>query len=706
MKQILQNLRNGKTYVEEVPVPSEKRGNLLIQTSKTLVSAGTERMLVEFGKGSFLQKAKQQPDKVKMVLSKIKTDGLVPTLEAVFNKLDQPLPLGYCNVGTIHAVGAGVDGFKKGDRIVSNGKHAEFVRVPKNLCAKIPDTVTDEEATFTVIGSIALQGIRLANPTLGETIVVMGLGLIGLLAVQLLQAQGCRVIGLDFDEERIRLAKQFGAQCVNLSQSKDPVQDVLNYTHQQGVDAVLVCASTKSNDPVRQAAEMCRKRGRIVLVGVCGLELSRADFYEKELTFQVSCSYGPGRYDTTYEEKGIDYPIGFVRWTEQRNFEAVLEMMAQKKIDVEPLISHTFSISKAEEAYALITSQAPSMGIVIDYPTDSHKADKTILFTPTEDAKSFTSHEPVVSFIGAGNYATAVLLPAFKKVGASLYSIGTSSGLSGVHAGKKFGFQSTTTDIKEILECPHANTIVVATQHDTHAHFVKAALEAKKNVFVEKPLCVTLEELEMIKKAYEDLPTSDCPRLMVGFNRRFAPQVQQIKDLLKGATGPKSFIMTVNAGNIPANHWTQDAQSGGGRIIGEACHFIDLLRFLCGTSFVSWSVSTMKSTNADTVTITLNFEDGSTGTIHYFANGSKAFPKERLEVFAGGGILQLDNFRALKGYGWKGFKTMNLWQQDKGQVACVRKFLSSVTRGETSPIPVDEIFEVAEITIKIATAAS
>ena len=706
MKQILQSLKTGATELADVPCPAVRSGQLLIHTSQTLVSSGTERMLVEFGKANLLDKARQQPDKVRMVLDKIRTDGLQPTIEAVFNKLDQPLPLGYCNVGRVAELGAGVRGFEIGDRVISNGKHAEIVSVPMNLCARVPENISDEEAAFTVLGAIALQGIRLVQPTLGETVVVTGLGLIGLVTVQLLQAHGCRVLGVDYDKDKLALAKQFGAEVVDLSAGQDPVAAAQVYSRGRGVDAVIITASTKSNEPVHQAALMCRKRGRIVLVGVTGLELSRADFFEKELTFQVSCSYGPGRYDSSYEEKGNDYPVGFVRWTEQRNFEAVLDMMSGGRLDVKPLISHRFSIDETERAYELVGGVESSLGILLKYPgIEITPETRTVrLVKKPCESTTLSSDKASVSFIGAGNYATAVLIPAFKEAGAYFRSVASSAGVSGVHAGCKFGFEETTTDTGVLFSDPKTNSIVIATRHDSHARFVVAALQANKHVFVEKPLCLTLEELAEIESTYMNVMAkkSEPPLLMVGFNRRFAPQVKKIKQLLSGANGPKSFVMTVNAGAIPAEHWTQDKQVGGGRVIGEACHFIDLLRFLVGESIVKWQCLAMGSSTQDTVTVQLYFHDGSIGTVHYFANGSKAFPKERLEVFAGGRVLQLDNFRKLTGYGWPEFKKMNLWQQDKGQKACASAFVQAVEQGGVAPIPFDEILEVSRVTIEMA----
>ncbi len=715
MKQILQNLSNGETLLEDVPCPRVAPGHLLIRTSRTLVSAGTERMLVDFGKAGFIGKARQQPDKVRMVVDKVKTDGLAPTLQAVRSKLDQPLPIGYCNVGTVIEVGEGVEGFAVGDRVASNGKHAEVVCVPKNLCARVPDGVGDEAAAFTVLGAIALQGIRLVQPTLGEAVVVTGLGLIGLVTVQLLRAHGCRVLGIDLDPEKLALARELGAETVDLSKGEDPVAGAEAFSRGRGVDAVIITASTKSNEPVHQAALMCRKRGRIVLVGVVGLELSRADFFEKELTFQVSCSYGPGRYDPLYEEGGQDYPVGFVRWTEQRNFEAVLDMLADGRLDVAPLISHRFPLEQAEEAYRLVGGDGPSLGIVLEYPAEEQKPEqelrqRTIPLPGQLERLAKAAARPVVGFIGSGNYATQVLIPAFAETPATLKSVASSAGVSGVHAGKKFGFQETTTDSSAIIRDEAIDTVVITTRHDTHARFVCEALRAGKHVFVEKPLALTREELEEIEKVYGESATEGKgPLLMVGFNRRFAPQVGKIKALLEGVSEPKSFVMTVNAGAIPADHWTQDKAVGGGRIIGEGCHFIDLLRFLAGSPIVSVQAMMMGeapgvAVRDDKVSFTLGFADGSFGTVHYLANGHKSFPKERLEVFCAGRILQLDNFRKLTGYGWPGFKKMNLWRQDKGNGACAAAFVEAIRSGGASSIPFDELVEVTRVSFDVVDA--
>lgn len=709
MKQILQSLKTGLTDVDEVPVPGAKRGHLLIQTTNTLVSAGTERMLVEFSKAGWIEKARQQPDKVRMALDKIKTDGLQPTLEAILNKLEQPLPLGYCNVGRVADVGKSVAGFELGDRVISNGKHAEVVSVPVNLCAKVPDCVSDEEAAFTVLGAVALQGIRLAKPTLGETIVVLGLGLIGLVTVQLLRANGCRVLGLDFDKDKLELARQFGAEVVDLATGQDPIKAAELYSRGRGVDAVIVTAATKSNEPIHQAALMCRKRGRIVLVGVTGLKLSRDDFFKKELTFQVSASYGPGRYDPNYEEKGQDYPVGFVRWTEQRNFEAVLDMMADGRLNVKSLISHRFGIDEAKKAYELVGCGGPSLGILLLYPgIEISPAGRTVSFLTVPHHQMsrtrISGGNAVVSFVGAGNYATTVLIHAFKNAGAHLRSVASNSGVSGLYAGRKFGFDETTTDTGRIFSDNLTNSVVITTQHDSHAQLVLEALKSGKHVFVEKPLCLNLDDLREIESAFNKAcdQSTVSPILMVGFNRRFAPQIKKMKYLLSGVSGPKSFIMTVNAGAIPADHWVQDSDAGGGRVIGEVCHFIDLLRFMAGSPIKSWSKGIMTAPMGDTLTISLEFIDGSIGAIHYFANGAKSFPKERLEAFAAGGVLQLDNFRKLTGFGWSGFKRMNLWRQDKGQKICAKAFVDAVSKGGVAPISIDEVLEVSRISIEIA----
>ena len=705
MKQIFQSLKNGETILQDIPSPSILPKHILVKSNNTLVSSGTERMLVDFGKANFIKKAAQQPDKVKLVVEKILSNGLKPTLESVFAKLDEPLPIGYCNVGEVIKVGSGETDVKVGDRVVSNGFHAEVVRVPFNLCAKIPDNVSDNEAAFTVLGSIALQGIRLIKPTLGETIVVTGLGLVGLLTIQLLKANGCRVIGIDLDEVKCKLAESFGAKTVNLSKQDDPIEVAKIFSKGRGVDGVIITASTSSNEPVHQAAQMSRKRGRIVLVGVTGLELSRSDFYEKELTFQVSCSYGPGRYDPNYEEKGQDYPFGFVRWTEQRNMEAVLEMMSSGKLELDELISHEFDIDDAYKAYELITNSSDSLGILLRYPSPKSEIteetiilnDKTILRNEKSDVN--------VSFIGAGNYSASTLVPAFKRSDATFNLIASSSGISGTNLGKKFGFRKSTTDVTKVFD-DQSNVVVITTRHNTHANLVITGIKSNKDIFVEKPLCISQKELKEIKKAYFAIDKKQKnkrkPMIMVGFNRRFSPHVKKIKKLLDSSNESKVFTMTINAGSIPKDHWTQDDKIGGGRIIGEVCHFVDLLRFLSDSKIIDWKKVNIDNETKDTISILLKFENGSMGVINYFSNGSSKVPKERLEIFSGNKILQLDNFRRLSGYGWNNFKSLNLWNQDKGQNNCVSEFLYAVKNDTQAPIPFDELIEVSRVVIEIS----
>mgnify|MGYP006077029409 CR=1 FL=1 len=698
MKKVLQSLSNGKTSLVEIPRPNGKKGYVLIGTTTSLVSVGTERMLVDFGKAGLIGKARSQPDKVQEVVTKIQTDGFSPTIEAIRSKLDQPLSLGYCNVGRV--IDPADTGFALGARVASNGAHAEIVSIPKNLVAIIPDEVNDESAAFTVLGAIAMQGVRLVNPSIGETVVVTGLGLIGLLTVQILKANGCRVLGIDYDKAKCELAKQFGAEVVDLSQDQDPMAIAAGYSRGRGVDAVIITASSTSNDIVHQAATMCRKRGRIVLVGVVGLDLSRADFYEKELSFQVSCSYGPGRYDDDYESRGKDYPFGFVRWTEQRNFEAVLDLMASGAINVTPLISARFEIDDAVAAYDKLQDRS-SLGILLEYQRseDEYLQDHTVQLA---DPMINQAQRGNVAFIGGGNYASRILIPSFKRAGANLTSLVTSGGVSAVHHGKKNGFRTASTDIQQAFDNT-VNAVVIATQHNLHALQTIQALKKGKHVFVEKPLALTHDEIDQIESTQRDSKTM----VMVGYNRRFSPHIRKIKHLLNTKPSPKIFIMTMNAGEIPKGHWTQDTEVGGGRIIGEACHYIDLMRFLAGSKIKSFSALKMGENDFVAVTedksiISLTFEDGSIGSIHYLANGGKSFPKERIEVFCDNAVLQLDNFRKLRGFGWKGFTKMNLWSQDKGQDNCVNAFMESLRGGGENPIPQDEIFEVARASVDIA----
>ena len=609
------------------------------------------------------------------------------------------------NVGRVVESGTSVSGFKPGDRVISNGPHADIVRVAKNLCARIPDNVSDEAAAFVVVASIGLQGIRLAHPTLGESFVVIGAGLIGLLTIQLLRAQGCRVLAIDFDEAKLDIAKTFGAEVCNPANGEDPVAAGMAFSKGQGVDGVIITAFTKASDPVTQAARMSRKRGRIIMVGVTGLELNRADFYEKELMFQVSCSYGPGRYDDSYEVRGNDYPLPFVRWTEQRNFEAVLDLMAGGQLDVSALVSHRVPFEDASSAYKVLTSDKSTLGILLLYTSPA--ADRVRSTVTLSNTVKYDVSQPVLGFIGAGNYASRVLLPAFKAANAQFHTIVTSAGLNSVIHGARAGFSEASSDVKSMLDNTAINSVVIVTRHNTHARFTAMSLRAGKHVFVEKPLAMDREGLADVRSAYDEAHASGAgPQLLVGFNRRFSPHVKKMRQLLKTVKEPKAFIMTVNAGAIPKESWVQDNLVSGGRVIGEACHFIDLMRFLADSPIVSVDARRMGDASGvdvteDKASITLGFEDGSFGTIFYLANGGSSFPKERIEVFTAGRVLQINNFRKMKAYNWPGFKTMNLMKQDKGQMGCAAAYLDGINSG-VAPIAADEIFEVACVTIDVA----
>ena len=683
MKQIIQDLKKGNTILEEVPVPRVKSGSVLIQTTRTLVSLGTERMLVDFGKANLVQKAKKQPDKVKMVLDKVKTDGLRPTLEAVFNKLGQPLPLGYCNVGKVIAVGKGVTEFTVGDRVASNGNHAEYVLVPKNLVAKIPNNVTDEEAVFTVIGSIGLQGIRLLNPTFGETVVVIGLGLIGLVTAELLKANGCNVIGFDFDPKKVKIANEKGITAINPSKGTDQVKFVESITDGVGADGVIITASNKSNEIISQSARMCRKRGRVVLVGVIGLDINRADFYNKEITFQVSCSYGPGRYDEEYEQKGNDYPIGYVRWTEKRNFEAVLNAISNGSLDVKPLITEKIPLRKYNTIYGDMGA-SKSIASILEYNDTKAPVSKVII-----NDKSFTGNKGVIGIVGAGNFTSATILPNLKKLNAEIKYIASSGGLSSTTMAKKYNIANSTTNYKEILKDEEVDLVLVTTQHHMHARMTIEAICAGKSVYVEKPLALNEKELDEIIKNYN----SKNINLSVGFNRRFAPLAKKMKKALGNSTTPINIVATMNAGFIPKDVWVHDMEIGGGRIIGEACHYIDLCAYFTGSKVVSVCMNAMglnPEENTDNTSILLKYENGSNAVINYFANGSKSYSKERVEVYSQERTLIMDNWRTLKGYGFKGF-TRAKSSQDKGHLNQFQALVNQQKNGGESIIPFSEI---------------
>jgi predicted dehydrogenase/threonine dehydrogenase-like Zn-dependent dehydrogenase len=687
MKQLLQNLSSGKTYLEDIPTPAVKSGCVLIQTTRSLVSLGTEKMLVDFGKAGFIAKARKQPEKVKMVLDKIKTEGLMTTVNAVRNKLDTPLPLGYCNVGKVIAVGRGVDEFQVGDRVASNGSHAEVVCVAKNLVVKIPDNISDEEAAFTVIGSIGLQGIRLLEPTLGETMVVVGLGLIGLISAQILQANGCKVIAYDLSQDKVDLANKLGITAFN-NGTTNPVDFVKGATNGIGADGVLITASANTDQIIADSANMCRMRGRVVLVGVIGLALNRNDFYTKEISFQVSCSYGPGRYDASYEAKGIDYPIGFVRWTEKRNFQTILELVANKRIDVNTLITERVAFAEFDKIYGDMGA-GNSVASIIEY------ADQQINLTATTRTlvdRKFDPSKPVIGLLGAGNYSRMTMLPALKKAKVQLKYIASAAGLNGTDLALKYDSAKSTTDYKEILTDAETNVFIISTQHGSHAHFVTEGLQADKHVFVEKPLAINQEQLDSIVETYNASKGS----LMVGFNRRFSPHSVKVKSFLSDS--PINVIATMNAGDIPPEVWVHDMENGGGRIIGEACHFIDLISYFTGSKIVSVCMNALGSApnqNTDNATIILKYENGSSGVINYFSNGSKKYAKERIEVYSQNRTFVIDNFIKTTAFGQPGFNKLKT-SLDKGHSAQFQKYLNNIEKIGQSLIPADSLINTTQ----------
>ncbi|HEX8360771.1 MAG TPA: bi-domain-containing oxidoreductase [Longimicrobium sp.] len=702
MKQLLQRFDTGKTVLADTPVPAVSGPTLLVRSSASLISAGTERMLVDFGRASLIQKARQQPDKVRQVLDKMSTDGIGPTLEAVRSKLEAPIPLGYCNAGIVVETGSRVTRFAAGDRVVTNGSHAEYVRVPHTLAARVPDGVSLEAAAFTPVAAIGLQGIRLAAPTLGETVVVYGLGLIGLLTVQLLRASGCRVIGIDRNAERLALAERFGAVALNGAEG-DVVTRVEALTGGVGADAVLLTLASDSDEPVHQAAAMSRKRGRLVLVGVTGLDLRRDDFYRKELTLAVSCSYGPGRYDPEYEEGGRDYPVGYVRWTEQRNFEAVLAMMESGAVDPLPLVTHRFAFDDAADAYDLLTGGGSSLGVVLQYPeADGAPAreSRTVERTPAAPATGDGA-----AVIGAGNFAVRTLLPALKAEGARLRTIASGAGTSAAIAAEKFAFERTTTDLDAVFGDEQVSNVYVLTRHDSHASLAVRALQAGKHVFVEKPLALDEAGLDAVEAAAR----ASGRMVMVGFNRRFAPLTSEVRGLLRGRSGPLTVVATVNAGAIPRDHWTQDPEAGGGRIVGEAVHWMDLARALVDAPIRGVSVVVAHDRAGlpvdDIAHVSLSFADGSTALIHYLASGARAYPKERIECFWDGKTVAIQNWRRLERFGVPGPWFERSRTSDKGHAAEVRAWTEALRRGADAPIPLDEVLEVSRWGVRAAELA-
>ena len=700
MKQLLQNVKTGKSSIEEVPVPTPREGQALVKVATSLVSAGTERMIVEFAEKNLLGKARSRPDLVKQVLDKARREGMVSTVQAAFNRLDQPMALGYSSAGTIIALAKNMQGFKVGQRVACAGGgfavHAEYNVVPHNLLTPLPENVDFESAAFTTLGAIALHGFRLAESQIGETVAVIGMGLLGLLTAQIATAAGCHVLGIDIDPKRIQLAASLGLEAVRRDQAVDSAQA---FTANRGFDAILICADTSSNDPVELAGVIARDRARVVATGAVGLTIPRKVYYEKEISFVNSRSYGPGRYDLSYEEQGNDYPIGYIRWTEGRNFESVIDLMSSGKLKVQPLITHRFPIEQATTAYEVITGKKkePFLGVLLTYPREEAESSSRVTFHASRVTSRPTPHA-ALGVLGAGLFANAMLLPAIKKAGdIELVGIASAGGLHAQHSGKKFGFKYATSSDEEIINDPNINTVAILTRHDSHADLVVKALQAGKHVFVEKPLAITSEQLSVISK---QLMETDHCLLMTGFNRRFAPLAQTLHASLASRTEPLHAHYRVNAGYIPLNHWTQDPAIGGGRIIGEGCHFIDFITFLVGAAPVSVTAHALPDGGKyreDNVSMTFTFPDSSIGVVDYLASGDKSFPKERVEVFCGGLVAVLDDFVSLRTVR-DGKKKEQRGAQDKGHVNEWKAFAKSIREGGKPPIPYEQLIGVTQST--------
>lgn len=729
MKQILQSYKTGELWLAEVPVPICKSNGVVIQTLKSFVSAGTERMLVDFAKKNIVGKAVMMPDQVKKVLRTVKTEGLLNTFEKVQAKLDQPIPLGYSCAGLVKEVGRNVTGLSVGDRVACGGagyaNHSDYNYVPKNLVAKIPECVSFEDASCATVGSIALQGVRQCDLRLGENVCVMGLGLLGLLAVQMLKATGIRVIGFDPDEERCKLAEALGADRVISSGLEAACAD---FSEGFGVDAVLITAATKSNEPIAVAGEICRMKGKVVVTGLVGMDIPRDMYYKKELDFKLSLSYGPGRYDSKYEEGGHDYPYGYVRWTEQRNIKAFLDMVAAGTVTPSKLVTHRFGIDDALDAYSLMLGKTDEsyLGITINYSaikdgvhgseslshgdnSQIEKEQRMMAFNSWKAASVTQGPSPIaIGFIGAGNFTKGVLLPNLKKQsGIRLRGMCTATGMNAAETGKKEGFEFATTDYEQLLEDSEVNTVFITTQHNSHAHFVKASLEAGKHVFVEKPLCLTPEDLNEILEIYQSISTKNesAPQLLVGFNRRFSPHTQLIKNYFRDRQTPMMVNYRVNAGIIPPDVWVQDPEVGGGRVVGEVCHFIDFASFVIGSEPLAVQSMCVNTANAslvaeDNVSISIKYKDGSVAQIFYVAVGATDLAKEYCEVFADESTAVMDNYCSTVCMGKRGKKKLR-GRQAKGFVEEIGAFLSAIEQGGPAPIAFESLVDTTACTFAV-----
>lgn len=703
MKQVLQNRKTGRPFVGEVPVPALQNGRVLVRTVASLISAGTERAAVELVSKGLVQEARQRPDLVKAVIAKVKNEGFLNTVASVRDKMAASQALGYSAAGVVASVADDVAEFRPGDRVACAGvgfaSHAEVLSVPRNLCVHLPDNVSFESGAYGTLGAIALQGVRLAEPTLGESVVVLGLGLVGQLTVQLLKANGCRVFGIDLDQSRVQLALELGADQAMVS-NDDVSREIANWTRGHGADAVLITAATDSNQPIELAAQVSRLKGRVIVVGTTGMNIPRPPFFSRELKLIISMSYGPGRYDPEYEEKGRDYPLPYVRWTEKRNIESFLQLVGERRVNVQRLTTHRFSIDEADHAYQLISGELrePNLGVILNYDPEAEVARKvTLNAAPVRKGEQSI----VLGVIGAGGYVPAMLLPHFKSEDVQFRSIATASGISAHDVGKRFGFACAVSSAEEVLEDTSVNLVVIGTRHDLHAQLARQSLEKNKNVFVEKPLALDDEQLQAVWQAASE----SSARLMVGFNRRFSPLARRAKEFFDTASSPLSIIYRVNAGRIPKDHWTQDPVEGGGRIVGEVCHFIDLMQYLTGAPPVTVYAEPVGAksdqvVDADSVFITMRFADGSNGTVAYLSEGDKGLAKERVEIFGGGRVFVLDDFRSATLYKDGREERIALKARDKGQQAQVQEVCAAVLKGSPAPISLDELTATSRATFR------
>ncbi len=690
-------MKDGRTRVVEIPVPKARPGHALVRVSSSLVSSGTERMLVEFSEKSLLEKARSRPDLVKQVMDKAKREGILPTIKAAFNKLDQPMLLGYSSAGTIVGVGSDLKGFRVGDRVACAGGghavHAEYNVVPQNLMAKIPPNVDFDSAAFSTLGAISLNGIRLAHLGLGEKVAVIGLGLLGMITAELVRASGCQVIGIDVNLNKVKMAQKAGFHAIHRSKAE---KGCASFSDNRGVDAVLICADTSSDDTVQLAGEIARDRAHVISIGVVGTNLPRKLYYEKELFFQVSRSSGPGRYDSEYEENGQDYPFGFVRWTEQRNMQSFLELLSSQRISVDHLISHRFAIEDAQEAYSLITSKSarPFIGIILTYSLQPQAEPQPPSPLIQKAPPVRYEKEVILGVLGAGNYAQATLLPIVKRSKVVLDTIVSASGISAAHAAEKYGFSRTAASDDEVLQNTNINAALIMTRHHQHASQLISALEAGKHVYCEKPIAVSNTELDRIESVLARHPENI---LMCGFNRRFSRFGSQMKSLAGDCEEPIAIHYRVNAGFLPSNHWLNDPAEGG-RLIGEACHFVDFLTFITGqipVSVFARGLPDQGKYSNDNFVLVFNYPNGSVGTVTYLANGDKSCPKEQVELFCHNMVIRLNDYRLLELYRNGSKKTYrDVLGQDKGHAASWTAFLASVKDHAEPPIPYTELFGV------------